>query len=152
MMGKEKTEIPEGRGSSQTPLEWKFRVDGGLQRKNLPWGKYGYFLELHNVTHTVHSLTYCLLSQVCNASKGLIATNSVCAQQLKSAMCNVPSESTSALCHNITRETLRGHHLIMVGWYACFNDPLSYMYSPVYIALSLTPTLYSWHCHPCQVR
>ena len=27
-----------GGGSSQTPLERKFRVDGGLKRKNLPWG------------------------------------------------------------------------------------------------------------------
>ena len=49
MKVKKETEIPEGRGggSSQTPLEWKFGMDGGLKRKNLPWGEYGYFLELH---------------------------------------------------------------------------------------------------------
>ena len=23
---------------------------GGVQNKNLPWGEYGYFLELHNVS------------------------------------------------------------------------------------------------------
>ena len=31
-----KLEFPEGRG-------------GGVQNKNLPWGEYGYFLELHNI-------------------------------------------------------------------------------------------------------
>ena len=38
--GKEKTEIPEGRGggSSQTPLDWKFQVDGGVKMKKPSMG------------------------------------------------------------------------------------------------------------------
>ena len=29
-------------------LNWNFLGEGGMQNKNLPWGEYGYFLELHN--------------------------------------------------------------------------------------------------------
>ena len=29
-------------------LNWNFLGDGGSKTKNLPWGEYGYFLELHN--------------------------------------------------------------------------------------------------------
>ena len=32
-----------------TPLERKFPGGGGSNRKNHPWGGYGYFLELHNI-------------------------------------------------------------------------------------------------------
>ena len=38
MRVKKKRKFQRGGGSSQTPLEWKFRVDGGLKQKNLPWG------------------------------------------------------------------------------------------------------------------
>ena len=54
MRVKKKRKFQKGGGSSQTPLEWKFRVDGGLKRKNLPVGGYGYFLELH-----ITSLYFC---------------------------------------------------------------------------------------------
>ena len=36
-------------------LTWNF-LGGGVENKNLPWGKYGYFLELHNI-----ALSYQLL-------------------------------------------------------------------------------------------
>jgi len=29
-------------------LNWNFLGGVGVQNKNLPWGEYGYFLELHN--------------------------------------------------------------------------------------------------------
>ena len=32
-------------------LNWNFLGGGGCKTKNLPWGKYGYFLELH-ILHT----------------------------------------------------------------------------------------------------
>ena len=46
-----------GRGGSQRPkvlkesmkLNWNFWRGGGLQSKNHLWGRYGYFLEPHNV-------------------------------------------------------------------------------------------------------
>ena len=28
--------------------QWKFLGGGGCKTKSLPWGEYGYFLELHN--------------------------------------------------------------------------------------------------------
>ena len=31
-------------------LNWNFLGGVGVQNKNLPWGEYGYFLELHIVT------------------------------------------------------------------------------------------------------
>ena len=32
-------------------LNWNFQRGGEVLRKSLPWGTYGYFLELHNVFH-----------------------------------------------------------------------------------------------------
>ena len=29
-------------------LNWNFQRGGGSYQKTLPWGRYGYFLELHN--------------------------------------------------------------------------------------------------------
>ena len=29
-------------------LNWNFQGGGGSWKKSLPWGRYGYFLELHN--------------------------------------------------------------------------------------------------------
>ena len=50
-------EFPRGVGSSVRPknskkcmkLNWNFKRGGGwrLRKKSLPWGRYGYFLELH---------------------------------------------------------------------------------------------------------
>ena len=52
-------EIPKGRGSKQPKfiresikLNWKFQREGGgggFKWKNLPWGRYGYFMESHDV-------------------------------------------------------------------------------------------------------
>ena len=51
-------EIPRGRGDLkaklleeqyEAKLEIYFLGGVGVQNKNLPWGEYGYFLELHNV-------------------------------------------------------------------------------------------------------
>ena len=39
-------EIPRGRGVLKA--NQNFLGGGGVQNKNLPWGTYGYFLELHN--------------------------------------------------------------------------------------------------------
>ena len=33
-------------------LNWNFPGGGGEKTKNLPWGEYGYFLELHNIQYT----------------------------------------------------------------------------------------------------
>ena len=49
-------EFPGGWGGSARPknlkkcmtLNWNFRRGGGSLKKSLPWGRYGYFLELHN--------------------------------------------------------------------------------------------------------
>ena len=40
---------------------WTFGISrgvGGLRKKSLPWGRYGYFLELHNI-HTTNIISYC---------------------------------------------------------------------------------------------
>ena len=50
-------EIPRGRGDLKAELlegqcKAKLEFPGGVwgcKTKNLPWGEYGYFLELHNV-------------------------------------------------------------------------------------------------------
>ena len=31
-----------------------FLGGGGMQNKNLPWGEYGYILELHNISHILN--------------------------------------------------------------------------------------------------
>ena len=47
-------QIPRGRGILKAKLleegmklNWNFLFGRGCQTKNLPWGEYGYFLELH---------------------------------------------------------------------------------------------------------
>ena len=51
------SEIPRGSGvlkvkileaKYEAKLEFPGGGDGGCKTKNLPWGEYGYFLELHN--------------------------------------------------------------------------------------------------------
>ena len=45
-----KTEFPERRGGPfWESIFGKSRGEGGSQEKSLPWGGYGYFLELHNI-------------------------------------------------------------------------------------------------------
>ena len=41
----------------ENKLEFPGRRGGGVQNKNLPWGKHGYFLELH-ITCTVSKTTF----------------------------------------------------------------------------------------------
>ena len=46
--GKEKMEIPEGMGGLHKPL-WNGNSEGmgGVKKKNLSWGGYVYFMEIH---------------------------------------------------------------------------------------------------------
>ena len=42
-------------------LNWNFLGGGGYKTKNLPWGEYGYFLELHNflvLTGNTNTISY----------------------------------------------------------------------------------------------
>ena len=44
MRVKKKRKFRRGGGSSQTPLEWKFRVDGGLKQKKTSVGGGGVWI------------------------------------------------------------------------------------------------------------
>ena len=60
------SEVPRGRGVLKVKiLEAKYeaklefpRGDGGSKTKNLPWGEYGYFMEMHNLYHWYHHDCY----------------------------------------------------------------------------------------------
>ena len=47
-------------------LNWNLLGGEGVQTKNLPWGEYGYFLELHNII--IISIIPCKQSSLTPAS------------------------------------------------------------------------------------
>ena len=47
-------------------LNWNFLGEGGCKTKNLPWGEYGYFLELHIITKEQDFFCPRLLACTCN--------------------------------------------------------------------------------------
>ena len=61
LVDRRSSEIPRGRGGvlKAKTLEAKYEAKleflggEGVQNKNLPWGEYGYFLELHIAHHGV---------------------------------------------------------------------------------------------------